>query len=272
MAMVKSTTATSSQLSEIVKDIKANPDNYDKEPFQILDNIYYVGNSWVGAFLIDTGNGLVLVDSNFPDVLHILLKNIRKVGYEVSDIKWLLISHGHFDHTGGIAAIQKLTNCETWFPKDDHYILDSRPDIPSFRIDHYYDYDSTINCGGLEITPVHTPGHTLGCTSLFFKVPYGGREYRVGIHGGLGQNGLTRRELEANGLPLDLSQRYKESLEMVREFPVDVFLPLHNAYYDIFSLAEQDSGDHSIYIQPEHWKAIMDIRIEAINKLMETDG
>ena len=79
MAMVKTTTATSSQLAELVKDIKANPDNYDKEPFQILDNIYYVGNSWVGAFLIDTGNGLVLIDSNFPEVLHILFKNIRKV-------------------------------------------------------------------------------------------------------------------------------------------------------------------------------------------------
>ena len=84
MAMVKTTTATSSQLSEIVRDIKANPDKYDKEPFQILDNIYYVGNSWVGAFLIDTGNGLVLVDSNFPEVLHILLKNQTSVSSYIS--------------------------------------------------------------------------------------------------------------------------------------------------------------------------------------------
>ena len=75
--MPKTITKTRSQLLEIVKDIKANPDNYDREPFQILDNIYYVGNLWVGAFLIDTGNGLILVDSNFPEVLHLLFKNIK---------------------------------------------------------------------------------------------------------------------------------------------------------------------------------------------------
>lgn len=267
----KTITKTRSQLLEIVKDIKANPGNYDREPFQILDNIYYVGNIWVGAFLIDTGNGLILIDSNFPEVLHLLFKNIKKLGYNISDIKWLLISHGHFDHTGGIAEIQKLTNCETWFPKEDLYILDSRPDITPFRIDHYYEYNTPINCGGIEISPVHTPGHTLGCTSLFFKAVYSGREYNVGVHGGLGLNGLSRKELQSSGLPLDLSQRYKESLEELRDFPIDVFLPLHNAYYDIFSLAEQDNGDHSIYIQPDHWKAIMDMRIEAINKLIAAD-
>lgn len=273
MAMIKTTTATTSQLAKLVADIKANPDNYDKEPFQVLDSIYYVGNSWVGAFIIDTGEGLILLDCNFSEVMHILYKNIRKLGFKFTDIKWLFLSHGHWDHVGGAAEIQELTDCVTYFAKDDVPLLESQKEkgAPEFRIDHYYEYGEKIVCGNVTVTPVHTPGHTLGCTSLFLEVPYRGKTYMVGVHGGLGQNGLTQKELKENGLPLDLSQRYLESLEKIREFPVDIFLPLHNAYYDIFSLADEDNGEHTIYIQPNDWKSIMDLRIQAIKDLMAKD-
>ncbi|MBQ2752275.1 MAG: hypothetical protein IJF25_06825, partial [Oscillospiraceae bacterium] len=59
--------------------------------------------------------------------------------------------------------------------------------------------------------------------------------------------------------------------EEIREIPVDVFIPLHNAYYDIFSLADQDNGDHSVYLRPQDWKGIMDLRIKAIENLMAND-
>jgi len=273
MRELKTTTKTTSQLVEIINDLCRNPDKYDREPFQILDNIYYVGNTWVGAFLIDTGEGLILVDTNFPEVMPILFKNIRKLGFEISDIKWVFISHGHWDHIGGVAEIQKLTDCVTYYPEGDRYLLEQkqRKDVAEFRIDHYYEYDKKIVCGNVTVTPVLTPGHTLGCTSLFVEVPYKGKTYIAGIHGGLGQNGLTQKELAEKNMPRDLPNRYLASLEKVREIPVDVFLPLHNAYYDIFALEKEDNGDHTIYIQPEDWKGIMDLRIQAIQKLMAGD-
>ena len=82
---------------------------------------------------------------------------------------------------------------------------------------------------------------------------------------------ICKKELAEKGWPLDMAQRYKASLEEIRDMPVDVFLPLHNAYYDIFSLVEMDNGEHDIYIRPQDWKGIMDLRIDAIDKLMAED-
>jgi len=256
---------------ERVRDIKANPDKYDKEPFQILDNIFYVGNKWVGAYIIDTGEGLILLDSNFEEVMHILYKNIRKMGFKFSDIKWLFVSHGHWDHTNGAGEIQQLTDCVTYFPKGDLPLIEGNSKIQPFRIDNYFEYGEKITCGNVTITPVHTPGHTPGCTSLFLEMPYRGRTVMLGVHGGLGLNGLTQKELIEKGWPLDMAEQYKKSLEQIRVLPVDIFLPLHNGYYDIFSLAEKDDGSHEVYLRPEDWKTTLDAKIEAVEKLMAED-
>ena len=269
-------TKTSSELKQLVARIKANPEEYAREPFQILDNIFYVGNSWVGAYLIDTGDGLLLIDSNFKEVLPLLYRNIEKVGYSVKDIRWLMLSHGHFDHIGGAPDIQALSNCEIWFSPDELFMLNERRDLISggvdpFRIDHLYEYGKEFQLGNTSVTPILTPGHTVGCTSLILKTPFRGRTVTIGVHGGLGQNGLTQAELKEKRLPLDLPQRYLHSLEKLLDLDIQVFLPLHNAYYDIFSLAEKDNGDHSVYIQPDDWKGIMQLRIAAIKDLMNRD-
>ena len=122
-------TKTSSELRKLVEQIRRDPEAYNKEPFQILDSIFYVGNSWVGAYLIDTGDGLLLIDSNFTDVLPILLRNIEKVGFRVEDIRWLLLSHGHFDHIGGAAEIQRRSGCEIWFSPEEMFMLTERRDL-----------------------------------------------------------------------------------------------------------------------------------------------
>ena len=269
-------TASSSKLKSLVQQIKENPEDYNKEPFQILDNIFYVGNAWVGAFLIDTGDGLALIDSNFKEVLPILFRNIEKVGYSVRDIRWLFLSHGHFDHIGGAGAIQKLSNCEIWFSPEELFMLTERRDligdaIEPFHIDHFYEYGKTFQCGNISVTPVLTPGHTLGCTSLILTVPFNGRTVTVGVHGGLGLNGLTQAELKEKRLPSNMALRYLHSLEEIQNLDIDVFLPLHNAYYDIFALAEEDNGDHSVFIQPDDWKGIMQLRIKAAKELIAKD-
>lgn len=271
MIELKTVTKTSSQLQELVKNIKANPENYDREPFQVLDNVYYVGNAWVGAYLIDTGAGLILLDANFDEVMYILYKNVRKLGFKFSDIKWIFVSHGHWDHYDGVGEIQSMTDCVTYFPEGDMQLLREREDAPEFKIDHFYEYGKPITCGNVTVTPKLTPGHTPGCTSLFIETTFRGQKVILGAHGGLGQNGLTKKELAEKGWPLDMAQRYKASLEEIRDMPVDVFLPLHNAYYDIFSLVEMDNGEHDIYIRPQDWKGIMDLRIDAIDKLMAED-
>lgn len=246
----------------MVDDIRKNPWDYRREPFQILDNIYYVGNAWVGAYLIDTGEGLILMDSNFDEVIWLLFENIRKVGFEPEDIKLLLLSHGHFDHIGGARYVQELSGCKIYFPKGDLFMLNERRDllqghVTDFRIDDFYDYDETITLGNTTIQPLHTPGHMVGCTSFCFNSNYKGKEYRVASHGGLGKNGLSCKELQDAGLTVDLQKQYLESLEVMAGLAVDVFIPNHNSYFDIFSLADQNPGDHAAFIKPDAWRTVM---------------
>ena len=76
------------------------------EPYKAFDNVYYVGICWVSAWLITSPHGDVLIDTLYGDYTDLLLDNIRKVGVDPNDIKLVLVTHGHFDHAGGIAKIK----------------------------------------------------------------------------------------------------------------------------------------------------------------------
>ena len=68
------------------------------EPYQVVPGVYYVGNKYVGSYLLDTDAGLILIDAALQETDYLLLESIRKVGYDPAKIKKLLISHGHIDH------------------------------------------------------------------------------------------------------------------------------------------------------------------------------
>lgn len=275
MITIKPPQVTAAELEEKAQDVQKNPWNYRFEPFQVLNNIYGVGNLYVMPYLIDTGDGLILIDSDCSCLVWHLLENIRKLGFDPRDIKYLLITHAHYDHIGGARYIQEISGCKTWFPKDDLIILNERrnllrADVADFRIDEFYDYESSITLGNTTIKPVHTPGHTPGATSFFFESEFQGKTYLVATHGGLGINGLSRWELTENNFPLDLQQRHLASLKAMREIPVDVFISAHKSHYDIYSLAQQDDGSHSVYIRPGDWQATMEKRMKMVEMLIES--
>ena len=267
---------TTAELYKLVNHIRKNSWEYSIKPFQILDNIYYVGNKWVAAYLIDTGDGLILIDSNFDDVMWILFDNIRAAGFDPADIKILLLTHGHFDHIGGARYIQEVSHCKTYYPRADLFMLNERRDllcgnVPEFKIDEFYDYNKKITLGNTSIQPIHSPGHTCGCTSLAFTSQYKGKLYEVAAHGGLGSNGLTHKELVKAKLPVDLQQRYLRNLQELAKRKVDVFIPLHNGYYDILALRKLDKGNHAIFIQPDIWGRTMQEKYQLFQDLLKKE-
>ena len=74
------------------------------EPFKLFDNLYYVGDKWVSAFLLNTEAGLVLIDSLEFSYSMWLPTNIKNAGFSVADIKRIVITHGYSDHAGGARA------------------------------------------------------------------------------------------------------------------------------------------------------------------------
>ena len=77
------------------------------EPFQIFDNLYYVGIEWVGSYLLVTTDGLILIDSLHGPYVETSAEHIRALGFDPADVRYVLGTYGHFDHVGGHAYYQQ---------------------------------------------------------------------------------------------------------------------------------------------------------------------
>ncbi|MCX7515150.1 MBL fold metallo-hydrolase [Frateuria hangzhouensis] len=89
------------------RDIDHRQWNAPQQPFRIYGNTWYVGPHGLSAILVDTGQGLALFDGGLPASASVIEANVRTLGFQVSEIKWILNSHAHPDHAGGIAALQR---------------------------------------------------------------------------------------------------------------------------------------------------------------------
>ena len=71
------------------------------EPFKVFDNVYFVGICWVSSWLLTTPQGHILIDTLHEPFPGTVLDGIRKLGFDPQDVRWVLVTHGHFDHVGG---------------------------------------------------------------------------------------------------------------------------------------------------------------------------
>ena len=86
--------------------------NQPVEPFHIIGNIYYVGASDIGSYLMVTPAGDILLDGGFVETAPMIEANIKKLGFKLTDVKYILSSHEHLDHAGGISELQRATGAE----------------------------------------------------------------------------------------------------------------------------------------------------------------
>ena len=253
-----------------------------QKPFKVIENVYFVGNTWVSVYLIETPEGLILIDCAYEENLYLLIDSIRGLGFDPKDIRHLLISHGHFDHCGAARQLQEMSNCEIWINEKDAYFFTERRDliafedrVPEFRIDHYYDSDQSICFGGMTIWPVPCPGHTPGTTSFFFEVEHEGRKLTVAMHGGLGTNTLSKEDLLTNGWPLSFQQGYLDMLRQMKRRSVDVLIPSHAGHaktYPFFDIAAQDDGTGNGFIRPNAWREMLEIKEQEMLALLEREA
>ena len=222
----------------MINDILKRPWAYYVEPFSIVDNLYYVGNSSVSSHLIDTGDGLLLIDTGFPQTVYLLLESIRRLGFDPDKIQLILHTHGHYDHFGGTKAVVELTGAKTAIGEADIAVLTDKPELswaPEYGVEFYENFQvnraikdgNVIRIGNISIDCVHTPGHTAGSMSYFFEVTENDKTCIAGIHGGPGTNTLTDSYLNDYGLSKSRRTDYLHSLQKLIQHPVDIFLGSH---------------------------------------------
>src|SRR4030095_14325563 len=94
-----------------VEPVQAQNQAPPPEGFRIIGNIYWVGGEY-GSYLITTPQGHILHDTGTNEMHDVIVSNVKKLGFDVKDIKVIISSHAHFDHVQGHAAMKRLTGAQ----------------------------------------------------------------------------------------------------------------------------------------------------------------
>lgn len=195
-----------------------NPWEGKMQPFKIIGNVYFVGTFQASCHLIDTGDGLILIDPGYSNALYLVVHSIYELGFNPKDIKYIINTHWHCDHTEAAAAMVDLSGAKTLIGCDDEEKA-RRYFTPDILIKD----GDTLTLGNTTISFMETPGHTKGTISVFFNTEDDGKVYRVGMFGGAGANTLAQGQFDYDGCRED----YRNSLHRLQKEKVDVFIGNH---------------------------------------------
>src|ERR1700677_3317718 len=161
---------------------KDNPDwTTPLPPFQIADNLYYVGSRDLAAYLITTPAGNILINANLESSPPSIRLSVEKVGFSWKDTKILLNGQAHSDHMGGAAEVLRETHARNMVMQGDADVVRSggRKDFafgtdgiqtyPPARVDRVLHDGDTVTLGNVTLTAHRTAGHTRGCTTWTFR-------------------------------------------------------------------------------------------------------
>ena len=203
------------------------PDLPEIPAIRFFDNLAYIGDGYIGCFILYTSDGFMLLDAMFDGEKYegILERGLADLGINGKDIRYALITHGHADHYGMGQYMREKYGTKVFLSQiDDVFARDKSIFSPigylEYPIDCYIEDGVPITLGDTTVLPVLTPGHTPGCMSFIFTVYDEGRKHTAAMWGGTG----APRELAA-------AQEYLRSVDkfdlICDEHDVDVEISSH---------------------------------------------
>ena len=243
-------------------------------PHRMIGNIYYVGSRGLASYLITTPAGHILINSNLVSSVPLIRESVEKLGFRMSDIKIMLLSHAHFDHDGGGAEMKKLTGAQYMVMEGDAGVVESggktdfqygnSPSLlyPPAKVDRVLHDGDEIKLGDTTLVAHLTAGHTRGCTTFTLKVREAGETYNVVIVGSPNVN--PGYKLVNNPRYPEIARDYERGFQVLRALPCDVFLGAHGSYYGMEAkFARLKVGGPNPYIDPEGYKKYVAEREQA---------
>ena len=243
-------------------------------PHKVAGNIYYVGSKGLAAFLITTPQGHILINSNLVSSVPQIQASIEKLGFHLSDVKILLISHAHFDHCAGSAKLKELTGASYMVMDADVPVVESggKRDFqyggskgswyPATKVDRVLHDGDQVRLGDTVLVAHLTPGHTKGTTTWTMKASDGGKIREVVIVGSPNVN--PGYKLVHNAAYPNIAQDYERTFRVLNALPCDIFLGAHGSYYDMEAkFAHLEQGQANPFIDADGYKSYVADREEA---------
>ena len=233
------------------------------EPVRIAGPIYFVGTKGLGAFLITTSEGLILMNTGMPSSGPMIVDSIRKLGYKPEAIKLMITGHAHIDHAGAFGFFKSQFGALLAVMKDDVAAMESgdRNDFkyaddfvyPAVKVDRILRDGDTIRMGEVLLTAYHTPGHTRGATTWVANVVIDGKPYVVVFPDGAGFNPGYR--LAKDPIYPGIAEDYRRTHHFLEMLKPDIWLAQHNEYYDFEGKRDRAKNEGvKAWIDPEGYR------------------
>lgn len=250
-------------------------------PFRVIGNLYFVGTIPASCHMIDTGEGQLLVDTALPQSCYLILEGIRWLGFDPMDIRWIVHSHGHYDHISSTRALVALTGAKTYISRPDAQLCTGERDLTwaremgtafyeAFEPDVLIDDGDVLEFGNTRVECLLTPGHSEGTLTLLWNIEGAGRPLTDGMHGGTGHNTLDADWLRKNHMPMDMPEIFRRGLRRAARRHVDVMVGNHTGHNHMLEKLERmrSGAGENPFIDPGEWQRFLAAEEQKLDKML----
>jgi len=227
---------------------------------KVIGNIYFVGTDDLGAYLVTSPEGHILINTSYEETVPLIRASVEKLGFQFRDIKIILGSHAHGDHMDGDAIVKEATGAQVMALEQD--VADLKRMTPGGKphpVDRVLRDGEQVKLGTTVMTAHLTAGHTKGCTTWTTTAVEAGKSYTVAIVCSVGWNPGYRLVNNTN-YPA-IADDYVRSFATLRKIPADVFLGAHTGFYDLKSkYAKLQAGGPNPFVDHAGWLSYIDAR------------
>ena len=246
--------------------------NAPVKPFNIYGNTWYVGVAGLSAVLVTSEGGHILLDGALPQSAPLIAANIEALGFSMKDVKLILNSHAHWDHAGGIAALQRASGATVVASASGAKVLQSGTngrDDPQYQakpVVHVAKVGKVtvvkegdvVKLGKLALTAHMTPGHTPGATTWTWKSCEDGRCLDIVYADSLNAYSSGDFTFTGRGKTPDISASFQDSIAKVAALPCDVMISVHPGMTDVLEKAAKRTSEHNPFIDAGACRAYAD--------------
>ena len=257
--------------------------NARREPFRVFGNTYYVGVEGLSSVLITSDKGHVLVDGGLPQTAARIDESIRALGFKLQDVRLIVVSHEHYDHVGGVAALQRASGAPVAAsPVAARALRAGAParEDPQFGYGDFMNFPAvanvrevrdgeTLRVNDLAITAHHVPSHTPGSTAWSWRSCEAARCLDVVYTDSLNAVSSPDYKFSANQ---EVVEQFRKSIATVRGLPCDILLSVHpNSSNTFEKLKRRSDGAADAFVDKAGCRAYADTAAKVLEERLQTE-
>lgn len=260
--------------------------NKVQPPFHVYGNTYYVGVQGLSSVLIKSDKGLILLDGGLPQSAPLIAANIRRLGFKTSEIRYILCSHTHYDHAGGIAYLQKISGATVLssergtqalrngdLTEDDPLYTMMPRQFPAVANTKVVVDEEVIQLGNVSVTAHWTPGHTPGGVSWSWASCEQKQCHWVVYADSLNPISADGFRFSGSEQQPDITASFAASIEKIKNLPCDILITVHPGFSGILEQWQKQRKNHDskVFIDSNACRDYADDAAERLKKRLEQE-